>query len=206
MKNPSGREAILYSYSIESTHDQATLERYLRKYPELARDLVDLSAEIRLSEEFGPSNVGPDTDKNWKSAFEEFLACGEKKEVQTVVNPFERFRGVEFVRLVQALNVSRSFLTAFRDGLAVATTIPEPFLSRLADAMSSSLEELQAFLSSPQLDLSWRTFKSEQKPAHQGQRTFEELVHSSDMTDEQRQILLRDIRDDGLNRSKPTKG
>ena len=134
------------------------------------------------------------------------MACGTEKEAQTVVNPFARFRGREFVRLVKTLNVSHSFLTAFRDGLVSATSIPEPFLRRLAHATGSTVDNLLTLFSSLQLDLTGRAFKSDQKPAHQGQKTFEELIRISDMTDEQQQILLRDIRDDGLNRSSSSKG
>jgi hypothetical protein len=42
-------------------------------------------------------------------------------------------------------------------------------------------------------------FKSEVKPSHQGQKTFRELVDATEMTDEQRQLLLRDCNADGLD-------
>lgn len=49
------RDHILYAFAIEPTHDRATLERYLRLYPDAAEDLIDLSLELRLmaSEQVG---------------------------------------------------------------------------------------------------------------------------------------------------------
>ena len=137
MKNFSEREEILYAYSIEQTHDRKALEKYLRNYPELAEDLIDLSSEFRRSRDMGPSSLNSGSDQNWKAAFDEFLACGTEKEAQTVVNPFASFRGKDFVRLVKTLNVSHSF----RTWRAVDT------MERIAKALkcdvSEFLEELE---------------------------------------------------------------
>lgn len=44
---------ILFAFSVEPQHDRQTLENYLRRYPELAVELIDLSHELRLAAEFG---------------------------------------------------------------------------------------------------------------------------------------------------------
>jgi hypothetical protein len=41
-------DSILYAFAVEPRHDRATLDSYLRRHPELAEDLIDLSLEIRL--------------------------------------------------------------------------------------------------------------------------------------------------------------
>lgn len=73
MKND--REAILYAFAIEASHDRETLERYLRQYPELAGDLIDLASEIRLGEAFGPSPTSATADTGAEAARKDFLAA-----------------------------------------------------------------------------------------------------------------------------------
>lgn len=53
-------EDVLYAFSVEPKHDRQTLENYLRRYPELAEELIDLSHELRLVAELGESEVPTD--------------------------------------------------------------------------------------------------------------------------------------------------
>ena len=46
-------EDVLFAFSVEPKHDRQTLENYLRHYPELAEELIDLSHELRLVTELG---------------------------------------------------------------------------------------------------------------------------------------------------------
>jgi hypothetical protein len=39
-------EDILYSFAVEESHGKETLEQYLRDYPRLADELIDLSYEL----------------------------------------------------------------------------------------------------------------------------------------------------------------
>ena len=205
MKDSNEREAILYAFAVEPSHDRDTLERYLRQYPDLAEDLIDLSSEFRLSEVLGPSTASTVADASWEGAWQEFLACKPQKSAAGKAgNPFVRFRGEAFAGLATVLNVPRSFLTAFRDRLVVASSIPERFVRRFAEATNSSIESVRNYFALPPTAIVALEFKSDKKPSPQGQKTFEELVHSSDMTDEQRQVLLQDINDDGLDRGKST--
>jgi hypothetical protein len=204
MNDSSEREAILYAFAIEPKHDQETLQRYLQQYPDLAEELIDLSSEIRLSDVLGESPASSVSQGSWESGWQEFLASRmAAASPDKLENPFARFRGEAFVILAETLNVSRSFLTAFRDGLVAASSIPEGFVRRFANATQSSVAAVRAYFAHPQLAIGTREFKSDNKPTFQGQMTFEELVHSSDMTDEQRQVLLQDM-DDGLNRGQST--
>jgi hypothetical protein len=204
MSSPMDKEAILYAFAIEPQQDRATLERYLRQYPELSADLIDLSSELRLGDAVDMTTASTASRRDWKAAWQRFQACKPEQESGCdVVNPFSLFRGTAFVKLAETLNVPRSFLTAFRDGLVVASSIPDQFARRFADATSVTFESAREFFARPQTALLVREFKSEDKPSHQGQKTFEELVHSSDLTEEQRQLLLKDLDDDGLNRGKP---
>ena len=150
MTKLTDREAILYAFAVEPNHDRNTLERYLRDYPELAEDLIDLTSELRLSEALGPSPAIDAADTGAEAAWQEFLTCKPQETCSApAANPFARFKGPTFAALADAVNVPRSFLTPFRDGLVAAASIPEAFTRRLAEAMGASVESLQAYFASP---------------------------------------------------------
>jgi hypothetical protein len=196
--NPDEKEGVLYAFAVEPSHDQTTLERYLRQYPELAEEIVDLLSELRLGEVYRPEFSAMVPDLGADAALQEFLACGPQQGCITEApNPFARFFGIPFVELADTLNIPRSFLTPFRDGLVVAASIPSPFVQRLAKAMDATIETLEAhFLTSRPGPIA-RAFSSQETPSHQGQATFRELIENTEMSDEQRRLLLQDIDADG---------
>lgn len=55
------QEDILYDFSVEPNHDQETLDRYLRLYPDYASELVDLSFALRKSRRI--ARLEPDSQK-----------------------------------------------------------------------------------------------------------------------------------------------
>lgn len=198
MSNPHDREAILYAFAVEPSHDRVTLERYLRQYPDLAEDLIDLSSELRLANAPASAHTGLLPDPGLEAAWQELLTCKPQPDARgETVNPFASFKGKAFARLATALNVPREFLTPFRDGLVLASSIPSAFMRRFAEAASVHVESARAYFGREQLETPALAFKSDVKPSHQGRMTFLELVHATEMTDEQRQILLRDCDADG---------
>lgn len=45
--NPApSREDVLDAFAVESNHDRATVDRYLREYPQFADDLIELLHEL----------------------------------------------------------------------------------------------------------------------------------------------------------------
>src|SRR4051794_1722976 len=118
MTKPTDREAVLYAFAVEPSHDQDTLERYLTEYPGLAEDLIDLTSELRLSEALAASPAGAAADPGAEAAWQAFVACKPQEACrEKAPNPFARFKGEAFATLTDAMNVPRSFLTPFRDGL-----------------------------------------------------------------------------------------
>lgn len=200
MTKPDDREAILYAFAVEPNHDSDTLGRYLQQHPELAEELIDLSSEFRLGEALGPNPADATLDNGWEAAWQELVGSRPKavgsSEGESL---FARFRGEAFVRLAEALNVPRSFLLAFRDGLVIASSIPQRFAQRFARVTDSPLENvLDCFAAHRPLQVA-RDFKADTKPSHQGQITFRDLVETTEMTDEQRQLLRDDCNNDGLD-------
>lgn len=207
MNDPNDRESILYAFAVEPNHDRATFERYVRQHPELANELADLSFELRLAAVNHSPAVDPETDIGSKDAWQQFIRCEPQKVAAlTADNPFGRFKGETFVELAESLNVTRSILAALRDRLVEPTSIPERFIVRLARSTGSTTESLRKYLALPPGSISTLSFKADAKPAQQGRVTFETLIHSSQLTDEQRQVLLQDWLDDGLDRGDPADG
>lgn len=199
MKNPPDREAVLYAFAVEAKHDRSTLERYLRGYPELAEELIDLSSELRLNEALGQEPPGNLADPGCEAAWKEFLACQPQQASRTEeANQFARHRGQAFVALAQSLNVPRSILTAIRDGLVTPSSVPNSFVRRFAEATNSSVDSVRAFLAQSRQAPASLAFKSDEKPSHQGPTTFRELVQNTEMPDELRLLLLRECDDDEL--------
>ena len=64
--------------------------------------------------------------------------------------------------------------------------------------MKTSADSLREYFLDPQQGMAAKAFKSEGEASHQGQRTFQELIESTEMSDEQRQLLLQDCNDDEL--------
>lgn len=200
MSNLNDRESILYAFAVEATHDRSTLERYLRQYPELTDDLIDLSLELRLATPTPPASVSSIADVGVEAAWQEFVTSKPRAACPNeTVNPFASFRGAAFAILAKTLNVPRSFLTAFRDGLVMASSIPESFVRRFADATSVSVESARDYFARAQPVTAEVAFKSDVKPSQQGQRTFREFVTATEMTDEQRQLLIQDCDADELD-------
>jgi len=199
MSKPQEREAILYAFAVEANHDRSTLERYLRQHPELTEELIDLSSELRLANARVPVPAGEVPDPGLDAAWQELLTCKPQAAAcGDTVNPFATFKGPAFVKLAATLNVPRAFLTAFRDGLVTASSIPESFTRRFAEATSVSVETARGYFARPQPGPVALAFKADVKPSHQGQTSFLELVRATEMTDDQRQPLLRDCNADGL--------
>jgi hypothetical protein len=203
---PSDRDAILYAFAIEPHQDRETLERYLRQYPELAEDLIDIISERRLRETASLTASDVVDDPKCETAWEQLAASSHRTEASQGVDPFARFRGKAFASLAASLELPRSILAAIRDGLVIGSSVPKSFVDRMARAMEVRSSDLMDYLANTQRPLQGRTFKSDTKPTQQKKTTFAELVRNTTVTSEQRDRLLKDCETDGLNGGKPSKG
>lgn len=190
---PIDKDAILDAFAAESIHDRNILVRYVREFPELAEELIDLASELRLSAELAEEQVCIISDPKLKSSWEYFLAAAPKPAASaTAVGLFAPLKGAAFAALAMKLDIPRSILMAVRDRLVVPSSVPGGFLRRFADATSTTVELTKAHIAqSCQLPLSL-AFKSDQKPSQQGQATFRQLVENTEMSESQRFLLLRE--------------
>ena len=201
MSDPKMREAILYAFAVEPNRDQDTLHRYLTEYPDFADELIDLAFELRFADAQSPSQTVSIADPGSQSAWEEFIASAPGQPKPAKAGSFlSKFRGQTFADLASRLKVPRSILTALRDRIVEPLSIPERFLCRFAEAAESSLREVREYLAHPPLVIGTAKFKSDTKPAQQGRVTFRHLVENTEMSDEDREELLKDCDDDGRQR------
>lgn len=90
------------------------------------------------------------------------------------------------------LGVPRSVVTAFRERRVVPTTVPNPFLSKLASAIGMLADEVRALLAAPLAPEAAHQHKSDEKPQAPIQAAFEQLLIDSGVPPERRAELLRD--------------
>src|SRR5688500_9924175 len=103
---------VLLAFAVEPSHDRATLERYLKLYPQYAVDLIDLLSELRQSPP--PRTDIRENEAAAKRAWSEFAGTAPRAE-NSPSDPFAAFHGVAFITVAQALRVPRSVLIALRD-------------------------------------------------------------------------------------------
>lgn len=89
------------------------------------------------------------------------------------------------------LGVPRNVVTAFRERRIIPTSVPRPFLSRLASAIGMLADELLALLSAPHAPQAAHQHKSDEKPHAPTQATFEQLLIDGGVPPERRAELLR---------------
>lgn len=191
-------EDILNAFSMEASHDDETLLRYLNDYPQHAEELLDLLHEIRYTESLAFVETEPIVDTKADEAWSQFVSCGSPANVASDAALFgEKLRGQAIVAVAKALRVPRSVVVALRDRLVIPASIPEPFVARLSNATQCDKGSVLEYLAGPPQLAVAAQFKADQKPEQQGQVAFAELIEGTDMDKEDRQALLKDFGADG---------
>lgn len=194
MTNEKSAEDVLFAFSVEPRHDRETLERYLKRYPQLADDLLDLSHELRISASLGATDVLAEDEASVQAAWQQYAAIAPQAAPSaSVATLFDRFKGTAFAALAEALLIPRSVLVALRDRLVVPSSIPRDFIRRFAKAADATVEAAQQYFALPPVTSAAASFKADQKPATQSQVTFEVLLAQSNLTEEQTAALQKDI-------------
>jgi hypothetical protein len=81
---------------------------------------------------------------------------------------------------------------AFREHRVEPTSVPRPFLERLAAALNSTVEILKnAFALPPKPDLA-RSYKADARPDDRAQVTFEQILVEAKVPLDKRALLMAD--------------
>jgi hypothetical protein len=177
-------ESVLDTFAVESEPGRPTLERYLRLYPEYAVELIDLSRELSREafEDVAPLSASDQTliDAAWSQY--------AKAASVVAADPFAALTVDDWRAVAQRLEVPRQVVTALRERRVSLTTIPRRFLARLAEAMRSSVEQLEAFWGTAHLVVA-RSYKADSKPVAGEQITFEQVLIDAGISAEKRARL-----------------
>ncbi|MDP3849624.1 MAG: hypothetical protein Q8Q59_03910 [Luteolibacter sp.] len=176
---------VLEAFACESNTGRATLEKYLRDFPEYAEALVDFAAEI--SWEVAPRKE-PLSERELN-----MIEIGWRKHVEAapkaVVDPFVVLTHVQLANVAKLLEVPRQVLTAFRDRTIVTASIPKRFAERLAAEIHSDVESLMAYLDTPPTLSVARSRKSDTKPKIAVCKTFDQVLTDAGVPAEDRKKL-----------------
>lgn len=113
------------------------------------------------------------------------------------MNPLANLSVAEQRELAQCLDIPRQVIMAFREHRVEPTSVPAPFLERLAAALNSTAEKLQStFALSPEPDLA-RSYKADGRPSAHTQVNFEQILIEANVPPDKRALLMTAENQDG---------
>jgi hypothetical protein len=181
------REEVLDAFAIEHDAGSDTLARYLRDYPQFARELVDLGRELGrdVCEDEAPLSEREHAmiDAAWRRHVEAAPKVAD--------DPFTTLSTADLREAAKRLDVPRQVVTAFRERRVLLSSVPKRFLARLAEAVNSTVDRLVAALSMPAPALA-RSYKADGKPAAAAPVNFEQVLIDAGVPEERRATLLAD--------------
>lgn len=179
------RESVLDAFAVEREPGRSTLERYLRLYPEYAAELVELSLALNRQ-------VRDDTAP--LSATDQALIDAAWARHSTAIpaptsDPFAALTVDDWRAVAHRLDVPRQVATALRERRISFGSIPQRLLGRLAEAVSTSVAQLESSWGPPRL-AAGRSYKADGKPTVGDQVTFEQALIDAGVPAEKRARLL----------------
>ena len=182
------REDILYAFAVEPTSDRETLERYLNNYPEYSVELIDLSYELSCDSPEDNTPLSNEEigliDQLWQ---QHIKVDAEKKNI----DPFANLTVAAQRQLASQLDIPRQVLTAFREHKVEPSSIPSPFLERLAAALNITVELLINTLGQPPQVSQARSYKSDTRPETNRQVNFEQVLIEAEVPSDKRMLLMK---------------
>ena len=187
-KTRASCDDVLEAFALEPGAGKATLEKYLRNYPEYAEAILDLatenSREIVVRKEPLSTRERTMIEVGWKKHV--------KAAPKLVADPFAVLSGVELGKVAKLFEIPKQVLTAFRDRTILAASIPKRFAERLAAEIRSDVPTLMAYVAAPPTLCVARSRKSDVKPKTAARKSFEEVLTDAGVAPEVRQKLMAD--------------
>lgn len=184
---PVSLEEVLEALAAEPQIDRPILERYLRGYPQFADDIIDFSHQAFL---FSHEDDGPlmaSDQMRIDSALSQFHQAAARMAQPVLASiPPERQRA-----LANNLGVPRQVILGFMERAIVASSVPAPFLRRLAQELNDSTEDVFDYLSQPRQTL-LRAAKATDKPRGSEQVPFERMLRDAGVAEADIARLLID--------------
>lgn len=176
-------EEVLLAFAVEPVHDQETLTRYLRDYPEYSTALADLSIEFMIED----SRKEPETlssDAAADSAWEKFCSVIEIDNIEAI-DPFSDLNAIQLKKVADMIGINKLMLIRIRDRGIDYSTIPIRFIEIAAVALGVTIDNLKSYLNGPPKIASDLSFSSDVKPKTAEQISFDKAIQTSQLTSEQ---------------------
>ena len=177
---------VLDAFAVEPDPGRETLERYLRTYPQYASELVDLSRELAFQYPPDETPLSAEDQAKIDAAWLRHAAAAPA----AIADPFAALSVQELRDVAKRLDVPRQVLTAFRNRRVQLFTVPRRFLTRLAEATNSSLDQVVDALSSPHSSEFPRSYKADRKPTASEAVSFEQVLIDAGVPEEKRAQLM----------------
>lgn len=183
-------EEILLAFAVEPQRDSATLERYLKAYPHLADQLIDLSLDLRL--QHATEEITAPTDEAWvEASLAAFREASSARASEPFVDPFASIKPAELVALRQSLGVPSGVIKGFSSRLVDIMSVPTSFIDALAQGLRTTADELRRFMVGPPRLALGVSYKADKAPtAEQEKISFEDLLKQNKVPEDQLQRLL----------------
>ena len=188
-KSTPSLDDVLDAYAIEADNDNATLERYLREYPQYAADLVDLSRELDRPLDVSTAPLDAEERTLVAKAWAQFNFITDSA-VSAVSSSALVWDPEKMKTIANALGVPRQIISAFREGRVILESVPRRFLERMAEAFGATYEALRASLACAPDFAASRSYKADEKPKAPQPVTFEQLLIEACVSPEKRTELL----------------
>lgn len=164
-------EDVLDAYALEADNSNATLERYLRDYPQYASELVEVSRELDRPLDVSTIPLDGADRALVAEAWIQFIANRDSASDPLFALDVPKMRII-----ATAIGVPRQIISAFRERRVILASVPRHFLEHLAEAIGTPYQVLRTSLArAPNLTVS-RSYKSDGKPEAPQQVTFEQLL------------------------------
>jgi len=189
---PHDDEEILLAFAVEPTHDRSTLERYLRSYPHLADDLIDLSLDLRLQR--ASDDASAPVDETWvETSWTAFQAANPAYAGNAIADPFAAATTDDLVALRRTLGVPSGVIHAFSTRLVDIASVPAWVVETIAQGIRVTADDIRAFTAGSNRLAAGLSYKSDEAPSvTDGKITFEELLVQCKVPEEKRQRLLEE--------------
>jgi hypothetical protein len=177
---------VLEAFALEAEWGKATLDKYLRDYPDYAEAILDLATELSREDVVRKERLSA----REHALIEVGWTMHVKATPTAVADPFYRLSGVELGKIAALLEVPKQVLTALRDRTIIAASIPRRFAKLLAAEIGTDIDALLGFLATPPVLSVARSRKSHAKPRTADRKTFEQVLIDAGVAAEVRKKLM----------------
>jgi hypothetical protein len=173
---------------MEETHTKATLDLYLRAYPQFAGDLIDLSRELLRADPPSDVDLAPADIAKIDAAWAKHAAA----QPRLAADPFASLSPTRSREIAVELGVPRQVITSFRERRIQPASVPGAFLRRLAGAMAVSVNDFLAWMTQPPTEMLARSYRADRQPSAATQLSFERVLIDAGVSESDKARLLAD--------------